>query len=317
MPLDQLLLSAARIVWRQRFLWVLGLLATAGGLLLNGLFRVLAPLRPAGGVELDSFALQETLEVLTSPATLIGGVLTSFVLLLVFWLLSAIAEGSLIVAVKRIEEERPSSLSGALRGGVGLIGRFIGIDTLLFLPLFVLTLALMLVGVGAMAGLVVAATRPAAQAADLLLVAGISSAVSIPIVLLMVLTALVVLLMRTLAFRAAALEELKAGASIWRAWHLLRRMALSVTLMALVLWALRSVIGMPLRLISLALVAASVGQFTLASTGTMALPAGSDVFLSIAGLVVALLAGLVAAIMNAFGSASWTLGYGQWADEVE
>ena len=317
MPLDQLLLSAARIVWRQRFLWAVGVLATAGGLLFNLFFRTLTLWWAAVGVELDEFALQEALELFASPATLIGVVLALFLLTIVFWLLNAIAEGGLIVAVRGIEEGRPLTLAESLRCGLGLVGRFIGIDTLLFLPLFFLTLALMLVGFGAMAGLVLVATRPAAEAVDLLLVVGLSSAVSAPILLLMLLTAVVVMVMRTLAFRAATLEGLTAGASVKRAWRLLRGKALPVTMMALVLWALRSVVGMPFRLASLALVAAGLGQYTLAASGTMQLPAGTETILSLVGLIVALLAGLLAAIMNAYGSASWTLGYGQWTNETE
>jgi hypothetical protein len=144
-------------------------------------------------------------------------------------------------------------------------------------------------------------------------VAGLTTAVSAPILLLMLLSAIIIMVMRTLAFRAAALEGLTAGASIRRAWRLLRRKALPVTLMALVLWALRSVVGMPLRLASFALVVAGLGQFTLAASGTMELPAAIGAILSAAGLIVALLSGLLAAIMNAFASTSWTMGYGQWS----
>jgi hypothetical protein len=313
MPLDQLLLSAARIVWRQRSLWVLGLLATAGTLSFNLFFRILTLRWRAGTVELDQFDLQEALELFTSPATLIGFVLALFLLAILFWLLNTVAEGSLIVAARGVEEGRPLTLSESLRRGLGLIGRFVGIDTLLFLPVLFLTLALMLVGFGAMVGLVLVATRPAVQAADLRLVAGLTTAVSAPILLLMLLSAIIIMVMRTLAFRAAALEGLTAGASIRRAWRLLRRKALPVTLMALVLWALRSVVGMPLRLASFALVVAGLGQFTLAASGTMELPAAIGAILSAAGLIVALLSGLLAAIMNAFASTSWTMGYGQWS----
>jgi hypothetical protein len=315
MQLDKLLLRTARITWQYRSLWVLGLLATAGGLLLSLFWRSVALSRPVSELQLDQFGSTRTLERVISPATLIGGVLLIFLAVLTFWLLSAIADGGLIVAVRAIEQGRPLRLAESISAGIGLIGRFIGIDTVLFLPLFLLALALMLVGMGGLGGLVLAATRPGAQIGDLLLVVGLSTAVSLPIVLLMLITGAIVLVLRSLAFRAAALEGLNTGQSIRRSWHLLRNKLLPITLLALVLWALRSLVGMPLRIVTLALVAADLGQFFLAASNPAQSGGEFSWLLAIAGLIVALLSGLVAGVMHAYGSASWTMAYGQWVDE--
>ncbi|UCG23553.1 MAG: hypothetical protein JSW55_15620 [Chloroflexota bacterium] len=315
MQLDKLLLRAARITWRHRSLWVLGLLATVGGLLLSLLWRSLALSRPVGELRLDQYDLAGTMERVLSPTTLIVGVLVIFVAVLSSWLLSAIADGGLIVTVREVEQGRPMRLVDSVSAGVRLVGRFIGIDTILFLPLSLLALALMLVGMGALGGLVFAATRPGAQFDDLLLVIGLSTVVSLPILLLMLVTGAIVLVLRSLAFRAAALEGLNTGQSIRRSWFLLRKKVLAITLLALVLWALRSLVGMPLRMVTLILMAAGLGQYFLTVSNSGEGAGGFSVLLAIAGLVVALISGVVASVMHAYGSASWTLAYGQWVDE--
>jgi hypothetical protein len=315
MQLDKLLMRAARTTWRHRSLWALGLLATAGGLLFALFWRSMTLTRPTGGLQLDQVDPVLAMERLINPATLVGGVLLFFLAILMVWLLSAIADGALIVAVRGIEQGQPLQLSGSISAGIRLIGRFIGIDTILFLPLFLLALALMLIGMGGLGGLVFAATRPGAQMGDLLFVIGLSTLASLPIALLMLVTGVIVFVLRSLAFRAAALEGLNTGQSIRRSWHLLRNKLLSITLLALVLWALRSIVGLPLRIATLALIAAGLGQFLLAASNPAHSSGDSSLPLAIAGFMVALLSGLVAGVMHAYGSTSWTLAYEQWVDE--
>lgn len=316
MTLDQVLLTSAGIVWRQRILWMLGLLATVGGLLFSLTARVLFLGRPSIDLGLNQYDPAATILESLSPAPLIAGVLAIFLALITLWLLNVVAEGALIVAVKGSQGGQPVTLAAAVRAGLGLAGRFIGIDTLLFLPLLVLTLALMMVGFVGLAALVLAATRPGAQMGDLLLIVGLWAAISVPIMLLMLVTALVTLLLRTLAFRAGALEDLTSSQSIKRSAIVLRRKALSVTMIVLILWALRSLLGMPLRFVGLALVAIQLGQYISAATDPAQTPLALETLLAVAGLLVAILSGLLAAIMNAYGSTSWTLAYGHWTNEL-
>lgn len=316
MTLDQILLTATTIIWRQPALWALGLLATLGGLLFAMSTRLLFLGRPPPAIRLDQYNHVGTILERASPAVLIGGVLVFCLAMMIFWLLNVIAEGGLIIAVKGNEEGQPVGIMAAVRAGFGLVGRFIGIDTLLFLPLLLLTLALMLVGFVGLAGLAFAATRPGAQIGDLLLVIGLSTAIGVPIMLLTVITVFLTLLLRTLAFRAGALEGLTSSESIKRAVIVLRQQTLPITLMALVLWALRSLVGMPLRFVALVLVAVQVGQYVSAAASPFQILASPEPLLAVAGLVVALLSSVLAAIMSAYGSTSWTLAYGQWTDEL-
>lgn len=322
MLLEKLLSFAARATWRHRSWWILGLLATAGGLLVNLSWR------GAASIAADRFSpadldATDLLAEIARPGVLITGVGAAFLLGLIWWLAGAVAEGGLIVAAaSQVDGESAGlaaatpaeiSLVGAMRAGLALLGRFIAIDMLLFLPLFLLALALLAVGFGGLAGLVLVATRPAAQFADLLLVAVAATAISLPLVLLMLAVGLVITIMRALAFRAAALEETKAGDSIRRGWRLLRHAPLAVVTLALVLTALRSVAGMPLRFGSFLVAGLSWGQLILRLSNSDPGTGGPGLLIALSGVILALVSWLVSGIMNAFSSAAWTVSYHAWA----
>jgi hypothetical protein len=292
MPIDQLLLSAARITWRRRFLWALGLLVASGGLLFNLILRGLSWFS-ADNLSLEKLTQTVDLGSVVSPWTLIAGVVVLFLLGLLSWLVSSIAEGGLIVAVRQISVDESANLGRAL-----------------------LALALLLVGFAGLGGMVVVATRTAAQAADLFLVAGLSTLVSLPILLLMLLTGVVIMVLRTLAFRAAAVQEMGARESIGQSWRVLRQNTLQVVVMAVILWAIRSLAGMPLRMITLALAGVTLTSSLLAAADQVADAGGTNWLAISASFILALLSWLVSGIMSAYGSTSWTLAYDKWTGDL-
>jgi hypothetical protein len=174
----------------------------------------------------------------------------------------------------------------------------------------------MLVGLGWLAGIVLVATRPLAQIGDLALVSGLTLIVAAPIVLLMVITTGVILLLRTLAFRAIGLEELGALASVKKSLNLVRRKALSIAMTALVLWALRSVVSLPVRFITMALVILHLGSLVAAVSDPASISDSSVMPLAVFGILLALLSGLIAGIMNAYSSSAWTIAYAQWRSDL-
>lgn len=314
MALEALLMHAARVTWRRRMLWVLGLAATAGALLFNLLLRSVA-WYTTDDLAAPNFDLLDTTERVLDPQRLIGGVVGLFLLGLAFWLISAVVEGGLIVAVRDGDDIGQITLGQALRAGLGLVGRFIGIDTVLFLPLFLLALVLMLAGFGGLFGLVLVVTGPAAQAGDLLLVAGLTMLVSAPVLVLMLVVTVVILVLRMLAFRAAAVEGLSTRDSIRRSWSLARHHFWAVAVLSLVLWAIRSVVGMPVRLLTLAAAGGGLVLTAMAATNPTAETGALSLLLGLGGSLLALVSWLVSGIMNAYGSASWTLAYQMWTAE--
>jgi hypothetical protein len=314
MPLDRLLIYAAKLTWRHRSWWLLGLAVTGGGAAFGLLSRGLTSYT-GGRSSLTGSDLQAVLESLLRPEPLVIGLIVLFVLVLAIWLVGAIAEGGLIVAVSGHGNDEAIGLVELLQRGIGLLGRYIAIDTLLFLPLFLLALALLAVGFAGLLAMVLVATQATAQLRDLLAVVGVSTLVGVPVMLAMLFVGLVVMLLRTLAFRAVALEQLNAAESIRRAWQLLRRRSLPVVVLALVLAALRSLVGAPLRIATFILAGMGLSQFVLSLEGS---GPQTDVSLlvTVGGLVLSLVSWCVSGIMSVYGSASWTLAYERWIREL-
>jgi hypothetical protein len=127
----------------------------------------------------------------------------------------------------------------------------------------------------------------------------------------------VIMLIRTLAFRAAALEDLEAGDSIRRAWRVLRRGPLDAVILALVLAGVRWLTGLPLRLGSLLAAGLAWGQVLVRLSSAEPEPGTTGLLLALSGVLLAFVSWLISAIMNAFSSAAWTQAYQGWVAELE
>jgi hypothetical protein len=308
MNYDAVIIQAVSLVWRNKMLWGLGLVATVSGLVTNLILRFL--LRPESG----AYFLQ--------PGNLGEGgafdflrlevVLALSLLVLLFflgWFINAIAEGGLIRATTILNQQGQLTFGQALRRGWRLLGRFIAIDSLLFLPIFILFLVLLLVSFGGLIGLVAVSTQGIASPSDLLTVLGVTSAAAIAIICLIIPVGLLTVLMRIIAFREATVNDMTPGSSIRQAWHIVRSNLLSISSLGLLLVAFRYLLGTPFRLISFILTAVSASPWLAAFLDIPADLSVISAFAGILGLIVAIMVGLLNAIVYAFVSSSWTLGY--------
>jgi hypothetical protein len=215
----------------------------------------------------------------------------------------------LIWATTILNEKRQVTFGQALRRGWRLLGRFIAIDSLLFLPIFILFLALLLVSFGGLIGLVAVATQGVATPSDILAVLGVTSAAATAIICLILPVGILTALMRIVAFRKAAVDDMTPGNSIIHAWRLIRSNLFSIGFLGLLLVAFRYLLGTPFRLISFVLTAMSASPWLATYIDFPADLSMISAFAGILGLVVAILAGLLKALVYAFVSSSWTLGY--------
>ncbi len=129
------------IVWGHKYLWLFGFLASAGNHLLGVVWRLADFERLAAPISFAQF--EETLEKISQPATLVAGNAAFLAFFILIWLLNLFAEGGLIAAVKRIERSESHSFQLAIQDGARWLTMLIKVDTLVFLPLFVLTLAIL------------------------------------------------------------------------------------------------------------------------------------------------------------------------------
>ncbi len=308
MNYDAVIVQAAALVWRNKMLWGLGLLATISGLATNLILRFL--LRPESGSDFlqpGNFRPDVAIDFL-KPETVLALILL-VTLFFLGWFINAIAEGGLIQAITMLNVQRQLTFGQAVRRGWRLLGRFIVIDSLLFLPIFILFLALLLVSFGGLIGLVAVITQGVATTSDILAVLGITTAAATAIICLILPVGLLTALMRTVAFREAAVDDMTSGNSIRRAWRLIRLNLLSICFLGLLLVAFRYLLGTPFRLISFVLTAVSSSIWLATFIDFPVDLSVFSAFASVLGLIVAIVAGLINALVYSFVSSSWTLGY--------
>lgn len=311
MNYDFLFRQAGRITWRHKFLWLLGLLAMAGNIAGS-----LAMRRVSGG----NWAAVLTPEALNrfdewfQVGPLVAGLLLLFLAGIGVWLATAVAEGGLIVAAARSQAGQPVALRQSWSAGVGLLVRFILIDTLIFLPLFFVLLALLLLPNIFLIGAVLAVAEGLAvetllaPTLALLMILFLLSLLAVPVTVL-------TLLFRQLAFRSAALRQLKTREAVAHAWQILRANWLSVLILLCIGWALRSLLGGFMLVLTL--------PSLLLMDGAGLLPAASlPGWLQWAGNLLFLLAEIARAaghaLLHVFISVLWTTAFLSWIkDEAE
>jgi hypothetical protein len=188
--------------------------------------------------------------------------------------------------------------------------RLLAIDTLVFLPLFLLILAVALLLLLSVTAAALLAARNASFERLMLFLGGTGLLCLLPLTVLSVPVALLSNLLRVLAFRAAIIEEVGARESVRRAWRVLRAQPGSVLLVAVLLWVFVSVVGALLALLVLPFELAPPARASLAQ------------LLSPGGVwLVFLLASLVDLVPRAvvfnFTTVAWTTAYCDLQDQDE
>jgi hypothetical protein len=226
-----------------------------------------------------------------------GGALLLFLLA---WLLALQAEGTLVaVAAARL---RPWQQARRW------LLRLVAIDALVFLPLLLASIAALALLISLLAGTTFVALDSAEPRPILLGGWGLALLCITPLMLLLFPLALLTLLVRRFAFRAAALEELGPRSALRRAWSLIRAAPGGAALSALLLWGLAFTAGPALSALFLALDFVAALPLTAASrsAGWVLLPA----------ILLALVEWPFRAALFAFLGLGWTHAYRQLASET-
>lgn len=291
------------IVRHNRIVWLIGFVASLGSSG-GGIARLLLGVTPGAwpGLSRLPWLLGGGGEVLPDvpviawfdqPAALLWGAAGFFLLAVLLWLVVTTAEGALIAAVLGIEAAEPLTLPQAAVQGWRWLGRFIAIDTVLFFPLFLLVLVAMLVVIIALLVLGLAVGQAASSTA---LVAPVLLAAACLLLLLCLMLPVTVgtLLWRTLAFRDTAICGHGVRASIRHSGQVIRRQAVTVLVLAVLLGGGRYLLSLFLSVLTLPLTAILV----INRLPGLLLAFGLGV-----GLVVA------HSLVHAFTATAWTLAY--------
>jgi hypothetical protein len=280
-------------------------------------FSLLFPTRfMSGPVPNDPFEMFEpVLDTFQNPAVVFGGAALSFLVFILVWLLATAGEAALIRSVADYDDGRPRSLRQALAGGTRLLVRFIAIDTVIFLPLFIIVLALLLLVGGSLIGGILILARPGSALNDLALPSTLVVLLIFLLTLLSIPVLIISFMIRLVAFRGAALEDLPARPSLRRAWTLLRARAGQIIIVFILLYAVGYVVGM---VTSLLITPFAVGG-SLIFLGPLARGEPPhegmvDGFL-LAMNFIWLISLLPNMFYRIFSSAVWTLTYREWQRE--
>lgn len=311
MDLTALLARAAGLFWRRKSFWGLALLPASGYFLaaLGRLWlldvgrRDFFPL--LAGLD-DPAALERLLFSPEFAAAFVNGrflLLTFFWLfmgLIGFWLLYTLAEASVIMATWEAENGRSPTFTHSLRDGARLLGRFIAIDALVFLPWFLIALAAMLILFGSLLSAALLAQQPDTESVFLSIL-GLGTACAGLLACLLVPLSFITLRFRTLAFRDAAIFQHSTGQSVRHTWQMIRGNLGAILLLVALLWGLQYLFNLLMAGVSLPLNALP----TLLHLGDWPLLG------RVIGGITAVLLALPQAALFTYLTIVWTLGYAE------
>ncbi len=307
--------QAGRLVWREKQWWVLGIMLGIGDILSgvvrfymslvlpNFSFRVTSWLQkfqsnPFGAAADDLVVWRGWISV-TAVSLFVGSLL--------LWLLITWAEAGLITAVFRAHHNRVTTVGQALKAGYRLVGRFVRIDALVFLPWFLLALLIFLLFNGILIGTIIYAAQSSTKTFPTFSFFGFICL--IPFALLLIPVGTLSFIYRLLAFRDAAILGHGVREAVRHTRLVIRRHFAEIMLLILLLSGgiglLNSLLGWGMvSLFSLTAVISSAPAFSFQQIiVTFIMVTG---FLLITGLKV---------ILSLLTAAVWTLAYAEWITE--
>lgn len=244
MDYNQLFIQTWHILRRNPTIWVIGFMAMSLNMV-NHLITRLGSRWAAHSLMQQAdleLALERLLRQIAQPGVLIAGVVGLTCWLLLIWVVLTVGEGGLIDAAAQAQQGKSTNLGMSLRQGAEWLVPFIAIDTLVFFPLFVLLLAMMIIGAAALFLAIILG----AQQGDLtsvflpLLIGGV---ISIGLGLFTIPVSLATIAFRHLAFRAAALQQAGVRQSVRLTWQLIRQKTGPVIVITILIFGLSYLLG--------------------------------------------------------------------------
>ncbi len=311
MNYNDLFERAAQLVWRHKFMWLLGMLIGINSTLFGIVRLAVQMVIPeslftletlTGGLDnLPTFDISPDLFAIEPERLflyLAGGTTAVFIWAILFWILVTVSEGALIGAVRDAETAQPVRFGTSLKAGWRWLGRFAAVDALVFLPWFIFTLVMMVIGIAGMFYLFSRTIAPNANLQELASSYLISLLCLFPVMIVMGLLSKLTIWYRTLAFRDAALLDHDVKTAVSHPFHLIKANVSGVIGVTALLWGVATIAGWGITAVSL--------------FSTFALN-GRSPFIIALDLAAILLIALLKGALAAFTAAAWTLAYREWA----
>jgi hypothetical protein len=299
MSYGEIISRALGITWRHKYLWLLALFAGEG----VATFSSISFSQPSSGGRPTSYTLPQVWSTVTNWVSahalllVLGGV-AILALAILFFLISAIADGALVRASSEHDREQPFSLGRAWSGGLATFWPVLKVKLLAALAGIVSFIV-----IGGLAALAVVSAQAGVTSTTVLLIiaavllglAGIPTYIAFSVIIL-------------LMVREVVLNHTRSTwAAFSRALALIQRRLGRVALLWLLSVALGLASGIAIGLVTTILLGIVVGLAIIAYlAGGMTAGVVAGIALGVPWLVVLIIAG---GAISAFNSTFWTLGY--------
>lgn len=312
MDYGDLFTRAWRIVWHNKFMFVLGFLASlgAGGSSRTGNFTTSFDEVPTDiGIQLRTFL------ALYLPA-ITALICIGLFIAVALWLLRLTTQAGLISAASQIDNGEKVTFGNSFTAGLSKLGTMLGINVILYGPFFLLGLLMAAVTLGLVATAAVGESIgnidelvPVITSLGVFLACiGLTFCAMLPLVLL-------VTIIYPFAQRAAVLDDLGVTDSIRHGWLTVRQNIAGVALLIIIFIVLGLVYGIVVFAITLPL--AAIALFPLIISVLVEASFGISEFFLLAcgGLIIALIISALNAVLVAFRSAVVTLAYQEFQEK--
>ncbi len=316
MDIGNLLQRSWNVFWKNKVIWVFGVVAAfAGGsdYSVNFRFNVSRPVQPG-----EAIFPPQLRDFLTSPAlpAIIVVLVVIFVLIgLVFFLVNRLAQGAMIGMADEADRAGSTSLGSGWRTGKGKALRLFLIGILLSLPALILVIPAVVIFLASFLPLILTAARsgggPARPEA---FISGMMGAFGCfcSLICLAAILGLILRLLDRFAIRACVLEDLGIVASIKRGWQV----ATGNLGYTILLWFGFGIIGLIIGAV-LAIPMAALAlpaMFSFMESGRFG---AQQIVLLLVMLIYGLIAGVgIGGILTSFNATAWTLAYRAFADKL-
>lgn len=323
MDFGQLLSRGWNIVWNNKWLWWLGLLAGLSGAIsnngggnLNYNFSSPEELQQFLGVDADQIepALQQSFEQLMGVMIGIGCLFA--VIAIGLWLLSHAARAGMIKAVVELDSGGVMTWGEALRLGWRYVGRVILMNILLFLPIIVLVLVAIAAGAGAVATSFVGGAS-VEELGNVLGALGVALACLVPLLCLVVILALILQFVGAFGYRGIVLRDMGVMDGIGHGWQVFRGRLADSFLLGVIFGVIGLIYNLVVGAILGGLALAGLSSFISDILTGREITAGQFVNAILLGLLVGVLRAVLNSILVAWQSSSVTLAYLEFSGGLE
>ncbi len=313
MDIGSVLTETIEILWRRKYIWLLGLFMGINSLVFSLARPFLRGLFPAHWFEIDYWlnivqsgnlpAADFALNIDRLGTYLLVGSIGLFVYVVIFWVVVTVSEGAIIGSTNEYAQTRPSSFSRALRLGLGYLKRFAAIDAAVFLPLFLWLVFMVIIALINTIGIAYLSLQTTTETNTIIGIYVVGWLCVLFLGCLIIPISFISVWFRTLAFRDAAILDHGVRESIRHTRQAIKQNFGVILVMTIILYGLSYLLGWLLSFLSLPLAALTAVPLATGLTSFSGLLAAG------ANLLISLLVAFLKGILHAFTAVAWTLTY--------